>query len=391
MSTAPSFVPDPKLVEKAKKIFKVLASAFTNNKVNNYWQVGNAAETLIDSFRVIGSVDLSFICKKHQWFVQQKNGKGIDGLWFDDYLWWVIAAIKGGTLNFPAPTGDWRQVFDLCWQKTQPALTVWQDAVNKYHKFQQYQPRFDGGVWNASWGPQGPWHELNGDPNELRGIQNAVVNTLYLKAAASSAYFDPSYSAAAMHEFGFLENWFNASLGRDCMLHRFTGAKGEACALVHERVRTFRDPTVTDPNYLEDFYWAGDQGLLIGGMISLMGLPSVPPDIKQRCLTLAGQIIHGVSNKMIKDQKLENWIGSKVPQNDDGDYNSGSGVFMRYALQALSVPALKAQLQQVGFDKLTESMANNVPEPPSPPIVNEQLNHLTNNLATLLTAITWQK
>ncbi|HKV95845.1 MAG TPA: hypothetical protein VJW20_25105 [Candidatus Angelobacter sp.] len=396
MPTGPAAVPTPDgLQTKAGHYVQKLKATFENSEVNNYWRCGNAASSLLDYFLLGGKVTSpDFITAKHQWFEetyhQWFNETG--NLWFDDYLWWTIAALKSRTDRFHAP---WDHIFEITWANAQPALSVWKDAVRKYGKFQEYEPRFTPGVWNARWSEYGPWKEIeekNGKKtikdNALLGIQNAVVNLLYLYAAARSQNFIQK----ALAEYSFLTSWFNDTPVADSMLHRFTSPSNEACVLVHERVSTFHNG-VPDPNYktYSQFFWTGDQGLLLGSAMRLMGLSQAPAPVKTTCHDLALAVIRGVKQELVKKGELQPYTqGQSIPQDDVQDYNSGSGVFLRYVLEAwLAWPELKAELHRNGFDSLVLSMAGLAPDPPLSPSddLNDCINPWTNHLATLLAAI----
>jgi hypothetical protein len=411
MPTGPAAAVSPAdLQKKADSYVKTVEAAFQNPEVTNYWRCGNAASTLLDYFHLGGKITKpDFIPQKHQWFVKEfpKWFDETGNLWFDDYLWWTIAALKNASNGLSAP---WDQIFKITWKNARPALTVWETAVKKYGKYQEYQPRVPHGVWNARWTEHGPWEEVvekDGrkivQRNVLLGIQNAVVNLLYLNAAARAAYFDSNFTQFALDEYNFLDNWFQVPPVNDRLLLRFasSGPAHEPCVLVHERVSTFHDVKVRDPYYNPGFFWTGDQGLLLGAAMRLMGMLQIPPPIKIAAHDLALSVIRGVKDKLVKDGAVKSWTCDQpAPQGDAEDYISGRGVFLRYVLDAWGWPELKAELHRTGFDALILSMAAKVPDPPrrdgisendcpTPPPTDENdcLNPWTNELATLLAAM----
>jgi hypothetical protein len=382
------------LLQKAGLYVKRFETAFRTREVTDFWKTGNASCTLLDYFRLGGNVTTrAFISDLYQWFVKEGRTKN---LWFDDYLWWAIAAIRGGSGMGRYLTSPWDGFLKQCWQDAQGSLTVWQDAVKKDPEFEKYEPRFDHGVWNASWGPQGPWVDDRwnvGERNVLWGIQNAVVNLLYLNVAGEAAFFDGNFENPAKNEWQFLADWFNPQLTCDSLLYQFAGPSNEQCLLVRERVSSFHEymnENARDPYFNPTFYWTGDQGLFLGGVITLMNMPASPLP-REKCLQYALALINGVRNALVEQSRLLDWKGSPLPQNDTADYISGSGVFLRYALLAWGVPELRQQLKKNGFHQLISTWAAAVPDPPSGTITNDDLNPLTNQLATLLAAVAIQR
>lgn len=390
MPTGPAAAPSPAdLQRKADAYVQKFESIFPD--VTDYWKCGNAASTLLDYFKLGGKITKpDFIPQKHQWFVKKFPAwfDGTGNLWFDDYLWWSIVALKNAANGLSAP---WDEIFKITWKNAQLSRTVWQPGG----KFPQYQPLYQNGVWNALWGPQGPWVNNSwnkGNEDDLWGIQNAVVNLLYLNAAARTAYFDPQFVQIALDEYNFVSAWFKFGIPDYSLLYDFFTQFGQACALVRERVSTFHDEKTRDPHYNPKFYWTGDQGLWLGAAMHLMGINNIPENVKNDCNDLALKVLRGVSQELVQAGELQPYMpGVPVPQNDVQDYNSGTGVYLRYALEAWGWPDLKAELHRIGFDALILAMAAKVPDPPpekiEPKKVNGFLNEWTNRLATLLAAI----
>src|SRR6478609_6244452 len=113
MPTDPAVVPSPEdLQKKADSYVKILEKAFQNSQVNNYWRCGNAASTLLDYFHLGGKItSADFIAQKHQWFIRKFPSwfDGTGNLWFDDYLWWTIAALKNASSS--GPNAPWDEIF----------------------------------------------------------------------------------------------------------------------------------------------------------------------------------------------------------------------------------------------------------------------------------------
>ena len=115
MPTDPAVVPSPEdLQKKADSYVKILEKAFQNSQVNNYWRCGNAASTLLDYFHLGGKItSADFIAQKHQWFIRKFPSwfDGTGNLWFDDYLWWTIAALKNASSS--GPNAPWDEIFKI--------------------------------------------------------------------------------------------------------------------------------------------------------------------------------------------------------------------------------------------------------------------------------------
>lgn len=386
---------DPKA--KATAAFNALLSAVDKDKNIrlDYWMMGNALGSLIDYCFFISPDSWQNLNSVYQAKLNSPSfKKDIQGLWFDDYLWWAVGALEL-LYNFPdqEQRAYWGQIFQDCWSYAGPGTTVWEDAVRKYGNFQQYRPRFDGGIWNAEWTEKGPWQEWKPDKNEpggghyedncLYGIQNSVTNALRLIAAAKGMYFFPAVCGPAIKaQFGFFQSWFDKKLEADSLLYRFKDAQENELVLMNERVRVFAEGG-RDAQCDYGFRWTGDQGLLLRGLIELTRTQFAN---EADVLPLAKQIIYGAANKLVQQNELQPWItDSRIPAGDSDDYISGTGVFLRHLWEAWrTVPALRDTIQKAGFDVVVQSMASKDPGPP--PQDRSLLNVLTNNLAVQVAA-----
>ncbi len=386
MSALPAQVPPPDYQEKAKEVYGSLIKAYTDDNVTNYWQLGNAFGAIIEFCQAIAPDSWSVlddIYAKQQLFEQRNK---IDCLWFDDYLWWAIASLETKKPNNPLEP-RWIEVFNSNWDQALRGLKVWDNHQDR-QRYKPFRPRFDNGIWNAEWNPRDPWSDAAG----LKGIQNAVVNTLFLTAAAQATnlrdYLGKDYSGFVNQEYGFLQQWFDPELANDCLLYTFQGRNRENCALIHERVNTFYDKSL-DPHYDPKFFWTGDQGLLLAALMSMSLMPGVPDPVGY--ITFAREIINGVNNHLVDAQKLLPWPKDVFPPDTD-DYNSGTGVFTRYICKAWRTNSvLKLQLKNTDFNTVITQMADKLLtfKPPDKPS-NDDLNPLSNNLSILVAAAVMQ-
>lgn len=385
MSTLPA--PAENLQQQATATYKVLLSAFTNKNINDFWKLGNAVGTIIDYCRKNRESwpDASRkIQGKFNWFREQNKFKG---LWFDDYLWWTAAALQTSLMGMLE--SGWIEIFKLCWTEAAPGMKVWDQWKND-PLLKHFEPRFPGGIWNGNWSKEGPWKQPS-KKDPLYGIQNSVTNVLHLISAAAADYYFPNqgYQKVAQDEYSFLRQWFDVA-GANGLLDQYE-CSPDHCALLRERVSSFADGTL-DPYYRPNFYWTGDQGLLLKGMFVFMIMRGVSEKDKDDCLRIAQQVIYGVKNKLVVDQDLKRWTpGLQPPGDDEPDYEAGPGVFLRhllYAYNATVLPILRQDITRAGFPAVIKAMANKVPDPPDPNgIVNDDLNPMTNHLATLVAAI----
>ena len=295
----------------------------------NFWRVGNAFDTLIDYFVNVDASNVGLAASALQLF---DGGKGGD--WFDDFGWWGIAflrAARHASLLRVDPTTCLNNS-TICWQKMDDnAPLVWERADQQ--TFREAKPRFVGGCWNN-------YFSLGCDPltgpGKLCGFQNTVTNGLYLVLAAR--YFQQtgyiSYLTAAQREWRWFLQWFlDPSLHPDERLLDVYTAPSPTRMLVRERVSTYafwngKYPPVRA--YDKNLNWAGDQGLILGAMVSLISI------LKDTSLyNFAIGILDGIQDRLVDDKGiLQPWRPGIDFQGDSPDYSTGMGVYMRYLLYA---------------------------------------------------------
>lgn len=246
------------------------------------------------------------------------------------------------------------------WENREGAKTDQDHFFDPTRPKQWAAPRFPGGVWQYDlyYTKRGPCDCSSGPANtdpcdpSIKGLgpfQNTVMNGLYflfavrlLAAARDAAVDDPlrdlkdELSTAVESEYTFLQTWFDyhgdQKLPADqTLLQRFGSA-----ALVRERVSTYARITpdaATYPsvyNYDPRNAWAGDQGLVLAGLVDYGRL--VKKDQKTaRDVALA--VLEGVAGHLTKNHVVQAYSEFWSP-GDDGDYKSGAGVFWRGLLEA---------------------------------------------------------
>lgn len=396
----------------AAKAFQCLKCTFQQS--GSYWQTGHAFDTIIDYFvtnpdPANNPSDVAKIALEN--YCRNKKEKAC---WYDDYGWWGIAALKASRYFDTEATKDlcveFKKITQECWDTMHNnAPNVWEKADKS--KYAYMKPRFPGGVWNFyptdSDGPPAPSACGNNVPcaplkasdpkctghNTLCVIQNTVTNGLYLVLAARLAQANPTdavYPDAANCEYGFLHQWFSLDDSNlESLLAKAALPGNLDVALVRERVSTFG---VADNEgqysricgYNPEQAWAGDQGLILGGLVDLIKMPGNTANTEE-LFELAKQIADGVlaAAKLCHQNLLTAWITGK--DFDPGDYNTGIGVYMRYLLYAYTNNNnLKAYLQKADYPDFVRANAEHVIAHPSSYL---DMVGLTNDLAILLAAI----
>jgi hypothetical protein len=346
-----------------------------------------------------------------------KSNKAIYPFTGTDLPGWAAFA-KDHTPNIGAPN-VWKDIAKT-WQKPRP---------NENQKMQR-KPRYSpGGVWNAPI-TDSSQPELvlsyQGDGQYVSPIQNTVTNGVYAiltlriflassKGAFSNVFSESTLDARACWEawkaqMGWFDRWMVQTKGDESLQLELD----KESSLVRERVSTFKERGAQrywDGSYRKDWLWIGDQGLLLSAMRE-----SKAAGCKLKVLELYPMIVEGVFQKgykprtydrTIKGSFLLPWIvvGSKDPYNEEAlglyfnaDYQTGTGVFMRYLLQAYKAEPAFLQKHKATIMKC----ANNIikkgfgthPEPdgvcdaftPSGESV-DQMTAYVNRLSVLLLAI----
>ena len=263
------------------------------------------------------------------------------------------------------------------------APNVWKDIAQTWKGINENQtmerkPRYSpGGVWNSpitdSGQPKLVRHyqqRINYLDTYVSPIQNTVTNVVYAiltlrifqassKGAFSNVFSESTLDAKACREawkaqMGWFDQWMIQTKGDESLQRDLD----KTSSLVRERVSTFNEVGGTrywDASYCKDWVWTGDQGLLLGALRE----GKAAGYVESKVFDLYPNIVEGVFQNGYKprtyDRTIEGsfllpWIvvGSKDPYNEealglyyDADYQTGTGVFMRYLLQAYKAePAL---------------------------------------------------
>jgi hypothetical protein len=375
------------LQRAAQKAFRYLKTQWQGS-FSTYWQLGHSFDTIIDYF-VLNPLDSSGFGPIALTAYNRSTG---NACWYDDYGWWGIAALKASQHPELFPNASlFKALSDSCWKMMDDNATkVWQYNGNN-PAFKVLQPRFDGGVWNCDWSrPNGCG--VNGTPpnippncgdnrqgDNLQGIQNTVTNGLYLVLALRLGHQEP-----ALREYEFLDNWFNVSESGDALLNRFDGG-----AVVRERVGTYGSKTngsyTCVCGYQSELAWAGDQGIILGGLVDRLNLIGRSNPNYQETLQLAKDIALGVMSKSKSNGGLlQAWVTGQG--GDPGDYDTGVGAYMRYLLYAYQNNSdMQSYLRSIGYvDFVCANAAAIIPNIDSH---SGSVVDLTNDLATVVAAL----
>jgi hypothetical protein len=273
----------------------------------SFWKLANTFHTMMD---YAGTVYPPVARQVAQAGITQFNnsvGSGVEAWWFDDLGWWTVAAQRA--LNFfgSNPPQQLLAIRDKCWaQFSGNAPFVWERR--KPGTFDECQPAVAGGVWQVYWlGTPENWKGPRGDPTGgVNGDQNTVTNSLYLMAAKRGGYIEP-----AKKELTFLETWFNDT--KTPLWWQIDAGAG----LVRERVGHFANGSIT-PKYQDDWFWAGDQGLMLGNLsdAAVGGNPNA--------LSRVQHLLAGVTQRLVDSSTgvLRNWSTTgHVPGNGSPDYD----------------------------------------------------------------------
>jgi hypothetical protein len=135
--------------------------------------------------------------------------------------------------------------------------------------------------------------------------------------------------------------------------------------------------------YEPDLAWAGDQGLLTGGMIDWMIVNGTDDTTSSNAFKDAAGILHGVAERTLarSDKIVQPWVSGAG--GDPSDYATGVGVFMRYLLYAdQKNQNLRPTTRSTGYKQLLLANVKQVLNQP----VGTDFVTLTNNLAILVAA-----
>ena len=227
------------------------------------------------------------------------------------------------------------------------ATEVWKQALTAkcFHDvgWSRYAPRFDGGVWNSAFAAlnTGQYWDCNpnhyqeppifplpvpvGTPGDdcsiLNPLQNTVTNGLYL--VLNTRYYQQTSEKQEKRRdrtlaiYGWFKNWMDLEDQEvsQCPVNKENPTTlnkikpsllNSETGLVRERVGTYIQDTTQSPPcftgvkwYEQELSWAGDQGIVLGGLVDILNSPLMPED-NQWLLEKAKGILDGVKDHMTR-------------------------------------------------------------------------------------------
>jgi hypothetical protein len=386
---------DGEYSKSARQCFVDLHSSWVTAMDSNgsFWGIGNAYDALMDYIGhhpndpPTSAKDVSE--KAAGYFEPLKN----DGQWWDDMGWWGVAFLKsfyqlGFSFGLP-----YFEHASHCRNKMNEGREVWKDLTEKQRiTYANREPKYPGGTWNRGIESNGIWPVPWCDSyHAFVGIQNTVTNALYLVlglryAAASN---NPDYLAKPLEQYQWLQKWFGDGL-------KNTSLNNHGHPLIEERVRWYHDGGEV-PLYAHGAVWAGDQGLIMGGLTDYVlyqqSLGNSPPGDDMdliRGIRIASQETLLDSTNGDKKGLMLPWVEPdnecKKMLGDAGDYCNGVGVFFRFFLYA-EQNVLKEPTKD--FEDFLSVNANAVKDPLTAKIggvcgiTPGEMNGLANRLAIL--------
>jgi hypothetical protein len=354
---------------------------------NNSWKVANSFDTMLDYLRYLFDTKNPSAKTESAWVLRQVSKKwgSAQGTlcWYDDHGWWGIScgkafdpAYQAVFANAPS-IDDFRKLAVDRWKVMHSgkgdnchlgAPNVWDNRCrcgtpeqpsgcfdDPHNRLNWAAPLFQGGVWQYDMFKKGrptvhcDENPMNPFTTQLGPFQNTVMNGLYFVLAQQLAAYKKAspnnpllsglnFDAAIASEYRFLHQWFNYGDKAHSLLYELT----RNTAIVRERVGVYA--RMADGSYPRvngfdsEQGWAGDQGLMLGGLC-LYAL-SQPNDNDAR--SYANKLAAGVSDPMgLFADQADAYIQPCTPvwlPNDMPDYISGVGVLFRYLMQVCLLP-----------------------------------------------------
>lgn len=368
----------------AQQVYRQLKTSFPGEAA--FWRCGHSFDTIIDYFTHVDSSDAANF---EGTAYAKYNPTSWD--WWDDYGWWGIAGLKAATAGVFSPeyAAKFLGIAGKAWlQMAENAPYGWKNANQQ--EFKDWAPLIDGGVWNHVVDEQ--YHP--GGVDQLGGRQNTVTNGLYLVLAQrlfldGSIPPEPPYEPAMEQEYQFLRSWFDVQQGPALpLMNNYAPDR----AVVRERVNSFKSGAA-DPAFRSDLAWAGDQGLVLGGLVDRMRIVGKAAPEYPALLAMARKLMAGTRDYLTTQATpagtLRPWWPDPSPGGgtDDVDYWTGPAVYMRYLLNAFGNDDLKIDLLSPAYQAFILANAQYVVATPVRPPFDDQVVTLTNSLAVLVAAI----
>jgi hypothetical protein len=344
----------------------------------NFWQVGNIFGAGIDYVAMKPAKAKPFAQAVLGAYDHTANTP--IACWYDDFGWWAVATQRAMTMRGLWSKSQFRRFREISgetWARMQPGLAVYDlDREAFDPDGTELGPKFPGGIWNYFWTfdkhPDVCNTPCNPNDSNLCGRQNSVTNGLYLLAAALRSRgrdADPYFRESAQRERNFLFDWFDPANFTNPSIQPLLfnlGSEASSPAVVRERVSIYGADHF-DPDYIADLVWSGDQGLVLGGLVTLMKAAPTDPDYAQMLAT-SERILDGILIYLVgSDGHFYPWSSVRNPTpttmlgppgGDSGDYNLGISVLMRNLVEAYQTNhQLRRHMQAEGYPALVRTFA----------------------------------
>jgi len=280
------------------------------------WYQGDALDTLIDYVSITqdrekGSELGGMI--PELWKVASP-----EGLWWDDFGWWGMAFLNAarnyGILGQPDATEYMGQAASMLGDRMDYATEVWNQALTSEclleppEDWSRYAPRFDEGVWNSAFAGLNTGKQWKCNPNDhqeqppifpdlpvpvgtpgdycstLNPLQNTVTDGLYLVLNTRYVMQNPQAGGNRRDKTVGIYEWFKSWMDVEdeaitlCFGNQIKPSLLNAeTGLVRERAGTYAKDTAQSPHcfqgvkwYEPELAWAGDQGIVLGGLVDIM-------------------------------------------------------------------------------------------------------------------------
>ena len=222
------------------------------------------------------------------------------------------------------------------------AAKVWAQALTSdclhdlHENWSRYEPRFEEGVWNSAFAGKTPGPQSDCNPNihqdptifptpppipvgtpgdycsTLNPLQNTVTNGLYLVLNTRYYMANPQAPETRRDKTVGIYEWFKSWMDVEdeeitlCSKNQIKPSLLDAeTGLVRERTGTYAKDTTQSPQcfqgvkwYEQDLAWAGDQGIVLGGLVDIMNSGLTQDDAW--LLEKAKGILDGVKDHMTK-------------------------------------------------------------------------------------------
>jgi hypothetical protein len=389
----PRMLTSKEYLTKAYQQYIQLEPYFTADDGYQYWPCGCILNSIIDFLSLAAPAGIvtyedarAFLNKTAAFYLDNHK----QGVWYDDWCWWGISTAKIFDPKYDAlfepdkklsenfykictQTFRFMQSGDAPYSPSAPFYKGTMQAYNFVVEQAKGYPDWEDlrraiePVWNLGcWqGPMAPAsvNNSNYDPltNTLGSFQDSVMNGLvYIfvqrtlnKTGADG--FELGTSADVENMTSFYKNWMSSAVPAE---KRIFNVLGSNHGLFRERIGMYKDGT-TLMGFRQELAWAGDQGLMLGALTQLYNRQTGSE--QSGTLRLIESVVRGVLGAGLGamgsyDNVIMPWCNIGLSQTeqpgnapgydashsgDNGDYFSGTGIFMRGLLEAMSNQQVK--------------------------------------------------